>query len=98
MTAQELHDACYAAICKCPQFRGWDDDQCFSGYSHTFGDTPKQGIYKTILFWREWGDLLWDKGYAKALPKEVQDLFDNIERVIEQAIKDYCAHGIKENT
>lgn len=54
MTAQELHDLCYAAMCECPQFSGWDDDQRFSGYGHTFGDTPKQGIYKTILFWREW--------------------------------------------
>jgi hypothetical protein len=89
MDAQELHDACYDAMCQCPQFRGWDDDGEFPGYGQ-FGKIPSKGLYKTIQFWREWGDLLWERGYEKALPQEAQDLFDNIERVIEQAIKDYC--------
>jgi hypothetical protein len=89
MDAQELHDACYDAMCQCPQFRGWDDDGEFSGYGQ-FGKIPSKGLYKTIQFWREWGDLLWERGYEKALPQEAQDLFDNIERVIEHAIKDYC--------
>jgi hypothetical protein len=90
MTAQELHDDCYAAMCECPQFRGWDDDECFSGYTHTFGDTPKQGMYKTIMFWREWGDLLWNKGYSDALSPNTLAVFDNIDKVIANAIKNYC--------
>ncbi len=90
MTAQEIHDDCYAAMCQCPQFRGWDDDQCFAGYKHTFGDTPKQGLYKTILFWREWGDLLWEKGYCDALSPTTLEIFNNIDRVIADAIKTYC--------
>jgi hypothetical protein len=89
MTAQELHDACYAAMCECPQFRGWDDDGEFSGYGE-FGKIPRKGMYRTIQFWREWGHLLWEYGYEKTLPQEAQDLFDNIDRVIEQAIKNYC--------
>jgi hypothetical protein len=96
MDAQELHDACYDAMCQCPQFRGWDDDGEFSGYGQ-FGKIPSKGLYKTIQFWREWGDLLWERGYEKVLPQEAQDLFDNIERVIEQAIKDYCK-GLRKTT
>ena len=88
MTAQELHDACHDAMCQCPQFRGWDDDQHFSGYGE-FATVPRKGLYATVKFWKEFGYLLWDKGYSDALPTEVQELFDDIDRVIEQAVKDY---------
>ena len=88
MTAQELHAACYAAMCECPQFRGWDDDGEFAGYGE-FGKIPRKGMYRTVQFWREWGDLLWEHGYASALPQEAQELFETIDGVIAQAVKDY---------
>ena len=43
-----------------------------------------------MQFWRAYGDLLWDRGYEEELPQDVRDLFDNIDRVIAKAIKDYC--------
>jgi hypothetical protein len=89
MTAQELHDACYEAMCECPQFRGWDDDEEFHGYGE-FDKIPRKGLYNTVQFWRECGHLLWESGYDQALPEEARELFDNIDRVIEQAIKNYC--------
>lgn len=89
MTAQELHDACYEAMCECPQFQGWDDDTEFSDYGE-FDKIPRKGLYRTVQFWREWGHLLWESGYDQALPEEVRELFDNIEQVIDQAVKNYC--------
>ena len=90
MTAQELHDACHAAMCDCPQFRFWDDDADFGPRWGQFGNIPKKGMHKTILFWREWGDLLWEKGYSESLPPEAQVLFENIDKVIAKSIEDYC--------
>ena len=89
MDANYIHKECHSAMCQCPQFRGWDDDCQFDGYG-AFGNIPKKGIYKTVQFWREYGDLLWNKGYEEELPQDVRDLFDNVDRVIAKAIKDYC--------
>ena len=88
MNAQHIHQSCHDAMYQCPQFRGYDD-QDFINYGN-FDDIPKLGILKTIQFWREYGDLLWESGYENALPDDVRDLFDNIDRVINTAIKDYC--------
>ena len=84
MTPKEFHEACYEAICECPQFRGYDDDTMFVGYGE-FGDLPKKGWRKLIQFWKQ-EHLLWDMGYSKALPQEVQDLFDQIDTLFYEAI------------
>ena len=89
MNAKYIHDACHEAMLECPQFRGYDDDAYFDGYGE-FGDIPKKGIYKTIMFWREWGHNLWNSGYEQALPENVIEMFDNIDKVMEKAINDYC--------
>ena len=39
-----------------------------------------------IKFWRE-DDLLWDKGYSEELPEECLQLFEEIDSLIEKAIK-----------
>jgi hypothetical protein len=88
MDAYYIHEACHEAMLECPQFSGYDDDEYFSGYG-VFGNIPKSGIYKTIMFWREFGFLLWENGYEETLPEDVRDLFDNIDIVIDSAIKNY---------
>jgi hypothetical protein len=90
MNAQELHDACHKACTHCPQFREYDDDTYIQGWGD-FGNIPKKGIAKVIKFWREEGELLWDCGYSEHLPHEVKELFDNIDSIIDTAIRDYCA-------
>ena len=86
MTPREFHDACHDAICECPQFDPYDDDQEILGWGE-FGNIPKKGWVKTIRFWKE-NDLLWDMGYSQCLPEEVQELFDKVDRLFEQAIKE----------
>lgn len=86
MTPRDFHEACYDAICECPQFRGYDDDMYIAGWGE-FGEIPNKGWVKLIRFWKE-EPLLWESGYEQALPEEVRDLFDKIDRLFDQAIKD----------
>ena len=86
MTPKELHEACYDAICQCPQFRCYDDDMHFQEFGE-FGDIPKKGIVNVIKFWRE-DKYLWELGYSEELPQECLDLFEKIESLLEKAIKD----------
>jgi hypothetical protein len=70
-------------------YRGFDDDQYFQGFGE-YQNIPKKGMYKTIQFWKEWGYLLWDYGYDDALPEEVQTLFNDIDNIINEAVKNHC--------
>ncbi len=88
MNAKYLHEACHEAMYQCPQFDGFEDDSHFQGYGQ-FGDIPKKGLHKTIQFWREYGELLWEYGYDEKLPDDVKELFANIDNVIAKAIKEY---------
>lgn len=88
MTAEELHAACYAAVCECPQFEQWDDDSQFAGYGE-FGSIPRKGLYHVVKFWREHGELLWEYGYDQALSSEARELFEEIDQVIDDAIRNH---------
>ena len=59
MTPKEFHEACHEAICSCPQFQGYDDDQYFQGFGE-FSKIPKKGMLAVIKFWRK-DDLLWGR-------------------------------------
>ena len=85
MTPQELHEACHDACKQCPQFAGYDDDQTVG--SEVFGDIPKKGMYAVYKFWKE-EPLLWDRGYAMALPQEAINLFHAADKAIEKALKE----------
>jgi len=89
MNANYLHNACHETMYECPQFDGFEDDSFFDGYGK-FGDIPKKGLFKTIQFWREHGELLWEDGYDDLLPDDVKQVFANIDNVIDKAIKEYC--------
>jgi hypothetical protein len=86
MTPQEFHDACHYACLQCPQFPGYDDDQMFMGADTPFGDIPKKGMYAVYQFWKD-DALLMERGYFNALPEEVKDIFNRIEKVIAAAIE-----------
>lgn len=86
MTPREFHEACYDAICECPQFQGYDDDTYFEGYGE-FGNIHKKGLHKVIKFWMD-DDLLWNKGYSEALPQEVLEVFERIDSLVNKAIKE----------
>jgi hypothetical protein len=88
ITAKYIHDACHEACMQCPQFREIDDDCYFPGWGN-FGDIPKKGIHKTILFWSN-DELLWSKGYSAELPDDVKRIFKDIDKVIADAIANYC--------
>lgn len=85
MNPAELHAICHEAAQRCPQFNGYDDDQHFSGQRRLFGDIPKGGFPAVIRFWREEGHLF-DMGYEAELPQHVRTLFDDIDKVINEAI------------
>lgn len=85
MTPTELHNICHEAALQCPQFRGYDDDQCFVGELRSFGDIPKGGFPAVVKFWREEGHLF-NLGYDATLPEHIQELFANIDDVINKAI------------
>lgn len=87
MTPREFHEACHEAVQECPQFRPYDDDQQVIGYGE-FGKIPKKGWPTVIRFWKE-EPLLWESGYEAALPEEVQEAFNELETVIDKAIKGY---------
>ena len=88
MTPQEFHDACHEACMECPQFRPYDDDQEIMGWG-LFGDIPKRGWLKVVKFWKE-DRLLWEMGYDQALPEEVSEMFDEIDKAFERAILEVC--------
>lgn len=85
MTPKEFHEACHDACQACPQFRPYDDDQYITGYGY-FDKIPKKGWMVLIKFWKE-ESLLWDRGYSEALPEEVQEIFDSIDKLFEESIK-----------
>ena len=82
MTPTEFHDACYAACYECPQFRGYDEDE-----DTEFVNLPKKGMFAVVKFWRT-NEILWEHGYYQALPEECQELFDKIDELLDQAIRD----------
>lgn len=86
MTPKEFHEACHAAIQECPQFHGYDDDMYIDGWGE-FGNIPKKGWVAVIRFWKE-EPLLWESGYDQALPEDVQELFDKVEKLLDAAIKE----------
>ena len=88
MSPFELHEMCHEACQECPQFDYYDDDMEFPGFGE-FGNIPKRGMMNVVKFWREYGTLLWVSGYENALPPEAQELFEDIDKVINQALKDY---------
>lgn len=88
MTPAELHEICHQAAQGCPQFRGYDDDQYFSGQRRAFGDIPKGGFPAVIKFWREEGHLF-GLGYEADLPQHVRELFDTIDEVVNKAIAEH---------
>ena len=92
ITAKYIHESCYNACLECPQFQEIDEDQRIDlgfGEEVLFWKIPKQGIYKTILYWKE-DRLLWDMGYNAALPDDVKKIFKDIDAVIANAIANYC--------
>ena len=86
MTPKEFHEACHGAICQCPQFRGYDDDQMFLSGSTPFAKIPKKGMYAVYQFWKD-DALLMESGYYDALPEGAKDIFERIEKVIAAAIQ-----------
>lgn len=91
MTPKELHNICHQAAMQCPQFRAYSSDQRIDGIK--FGSIPKKGYVAVINFWKD--DLiLWEYGYYEALPDEVQQLFEDIDKVMNKAVKNYCK-GLK---
>lgn len=91
MNAEYLHKACHAACIECPQFRPYDHNSNMGIYGDycKFGDFPKLGLYKTVMYWRR-HPTLWESGYSKYLPNDVRKVFLNINGVIDMAIRDYC--------
>ena len=85
MSPTEFHEACHDACLECPQFRGYDDDTIFHGFGE-FGNIPKKGMMKVIKFWRD-DRLLWEMGYSECLPTEVLEIFDRIDELLNEAIK-----------
>ena len=91
MTPKELHEICHEAAQECPQFRGYDDDQTFrlaSGNLCEFGKIPGKGYATVIQFWKEEGHLF-NMGYYECLPRDIQQMFDEIDMVIAKAINGY---------
>ena len=86
MTPKEFHEACHNACLECPQFRGYDDDTHIGEWGE-FGKIPDKGMVYVIKFWKD-NDLLWGSGYSEALPKEVQDLFEKIDTLLDAAIRE----------
>ena len=85
MTPKQFHQACYDAICECPQFSGYDDDTEFEGVGE-FGKIHKKGWGVVIRFWKD-HPILWGSGYSECLPPEVLSAFEKAERIFDQAIK-----------
>ena len=90
MTPKELHEDCLEACLQCdPSYYNYDDDQNFGPEYGEFSKIPKKSMWKVVQFWREHGSPLWDKGYEAALSQEAQQIFADIDKVIEKAVKDY---------
>ena len=89
MTPQELHDECHRACMECPQFKMYPNHLVITGLGE-FGEIPKKGMYAVVQFWRN-EDLLFGRhGYSAALSDDAIKIFNNIDRVIRDAIKNYC--------
>lgn len=85
MTPTEFHEACHEACFSCPQFRGYDDDTIFDEWGE-FGNIPKRGMVKVVKFWRD-ERILWEMGYSEELPQDIQDLFERIDALLDEAIR-----------
>ena len=85
MTAKRLNEICIDAYLSCPQ----SDEVC----DYIQNDLPKEGLYAVIKYWSDpttiGGQTLINSGYYQALPRDVQELFNNIEIVVEKSIKQY---------
>jgi len=44
-------------------------------------------MINVIKFWRG-NETLWEHGYSAALPQEVQDLFERVDSLLDNAIKE----------
>lgn len=92
MIAQELNEACMAACDECPQHTGFGDDQLELGGGKyvNVANLHNKGITAVVKYWRDpttcGGSLLWEHGYYKALDTEYQELFDNIDNIVDAAI------------
>ena len=89
MTPQELHEIFHEAMQECPQFNCFDDDQEILGWGQ-FGKIPRKGYAYVIRFWKEGTDLF-DMGYDAALPNEVQQLLERIDKLFEKAVREAMA-------
>ena len=87
MSPKELHEICHEAMQECPQFDYYEDDSYFCNYGE-FKDIPKKGFSAVIRFWKE-ETSLFDTGYNEALPKYVQEAFEELDAVISNTINNY---------
>lgn len=94
MDAHYVNEACMAACDECPQHRGFDDDQreLGGGVYTNVANLHKKGIAAVIKYWRDpqtiGGGLLWDSGYSDCLDPAILEMFDNIDAIIDRAIKE----------
>lgn len=86
MTPKKLHKICHEAAMQCPQFKGYDNDQYVG--DKKFGKIPKGGYYEVIKFWKA-DHYLFSLGYCDALPEHVLEMFENFDKVVEQAVNQY---------
>jgi hypothetical protein len=87
MNAKKLHEICYEAYLECPQAREWEGDEEIPGFGR-FYDIPKKGILNVYNYWKD-DRILWEMNYYKALPDNIQKMFDEIEVVIQKAVNEY---------
>ena len=87
MNAKKLHEICYEAYLECPQAREWEGDEEIPGFGR-FYHIPNKGILNVYNYWKD-DRILWEMGYSKALPDNIQKMFDEIEVVIQKAVNEY---------
>lgn len=93
MNAKELHETFLAACDECPQFEGFDDDQeeMVNGRSINVANLYRKGIVAVVNYWRDpntkGGSIIHDSGYSEALPKEVVTFMNNIDKIVNDAIR-----------
>lgn len=94
MNARLLNRACMDACDECPQHRGFDDDQSelHNGRYIDVATLHTKGIAAVIKYWRDpttiGGALLWEHGYYQALDPEIQQLFEKVDTIVDNAIKE----------
>lgn len=86
MTPHEFHKHCYRALCKCPQFRGYQDSSYLEGWGE-FSKIPDQGWGRLIKFWNK-NDMLWRSSYWMYLPDNVMDIIRKSNQIAEDAINE----------